>query len=474
MDLNARADELDAAPGHWWRSGAPEAKVAGVLRRNAGVGVWTLQVAGTLGGDQGDDDIGDAQTLFGETSEGLITMQSASWQSSRQSRGQLEGKPNQSEVWHAFTVCLGGHFNENHLWSNLSFELPLTWDWFSPTRLEGARKDVDPLADGFFEEITAELGPDVTASVWRGLSVTSGRDKLERRGKGGYAFTSNKGFTLRQMEQSILAVENLHRLLYGGSTVPAGYALTQSGSETPGASQAYELPAREPLTASPRIPQPYFGTNEVDLSEFLPRWIDLHVSVDSWPALGPPPGAQGYLQTELVEAVNAAEALARSLKLGKNDPTQREQAILDAVQSLPRRTREKAARALEIARDTLAERLEALALTLGPSSAAWLLGDVHAWAVRTGQVRNALSHGYASSDRLEKDPDALFAILKSVRVVQQLAMLRAAGFTNGQDAHPSAELLTSAEEGLRLGQRNSALGEQIEYVRWSRNAWRRS
>lgn len=474
MDLKQRAEALNVVPGYWWRPGAIGGRLPGVLRRNTEAGVWTLDVVGTFDPESEEDEVHDAQTLFGDTSGGPVTLRSASWTGSRRSSGVSHGEVSRSETWHAFSVLLGGHFSEEQLWGELVFDLPLTWHWFSPTHLEGAKKDSDPLADDFFEEFSANLADDLSVTVWRGQTVTYGRDVRERRGTGGYRFSSEQGFTLRQVEQPILAIENLHYLLYGGHTTSAGYALTPFRGEGQGETRAYELGARLPVEAQPRIPEPYFGTEEVDFPQFLPRWIDLHVTADSWPTLGPLPGQRGYLQTEVVEAVNGAEALARSLGLGKSEPTEREQAILDAIQMLPRRTREKAAKALEIARDTLAERLDALALTLGQSSAPWLLGDVHAWAVTAARVRNALSHGYASKSELEKDPDVLFGVLSSVRVVQQLAMLRAAGFTNGQNGRQSIEMLADTDGRPLVRHNNSALGYEIKYVAQNRSAWQRA
>lgn len=470
MNLSGEKERLDGAVGYWWNAGSPESKVPGVLRRDKDAGLWGLDIVGRLcSAEEGED---TRPTIYGETFEGLISIQAAflGHLTTQSGHSTLPPSARRAETWNSFSVTIGGHFQDGQLWGSLSFDLALTWDWFSPTVLEGQREDGrDPLDDDFYEECTADLN-GVEVAVWRGGSQNFGRSRRERRGIGGYRFASPQGFTREQLEQPILAVENLHEVLFGAPCTPEGYMLVPLGDDVMTA-RVFELPARSALIAEPQIPDPYFGTNEVKFSEFIPRWISLHCDADRWPSLGPPPGSGGWLQTQVVEAVNAAEALARHLQLGKSEPSSREQAVLDAVADLPRPTRELATRALEVVRDTLAERLEALALTIGPASAPWLLGSVRDWATLSGQVRNALSHGYASTRKHESDPLVLSSVLTSVRVVQKLAMVRASGFMNSRTRAPDELLADDVGGASRVRHPNSALAADIKLVRQSRDVW---
>lgn len=465
-------DALDGEVGSWWLSASPDVRMPGVIRRDAERGVWTLTIHGSLLGPAGMYD-GKGQSsrrrvqdhdlrVFGVTIVGDVTLP-MSWRMG----GRSSGPDRQREDWQAFTAVLGKHAESEQRWTSTRVELPLVWDWFSPTIFEPRAEGSEDSLDSDYEEVSAYWNGFAVAA-WRGTVRTMGRRERGSSGFGGFSLDDDDGFLLEDVEKPMLALQNLHDVLYGEPSTHEVQTLHPvGGSEF---EEVFELPARQAVTAQPQFPDPYFGTAEVDFDSFIPAWISLHVDAEVWPSIGPPPGARSWMQTMVIESVNAAEAFARQLCLGRADPTAREVAVLQAISGLPIKTRRYAEQALSIVRDTLAQRLELLALRLGVSSATWLLGDVESWATTVAKSRNALSHGFSSREGLENDPQYMSTVLTSLKVVQRLAMLRAAGFDNGQKGVHVELLVDSAGENL-IRHPNSQMARELKRIHETPKAW---
>jgi hypothetical protein len=74
----------------------------------------------------------------------------------------------------------------------------------------------------------------------------------------------------------------------------------------------------------------------------------------------------------------------------------------------------------------------------------WFLnGDLQEWALVASTVRNALSHGYPTAHRVERDIGALLGILYTVTAITRLRLLVYAGLPSdfnlvrllGEDQH---------------------------------------
>lgn len=473
MAIAQKLEQLDGAIGSWWLSTSPDVRHPGVIRRDGERGVWTLAVYGSLLGPAGmemkggpgcrDQDVGDrGLRIFGVTVVGDVTLPMSSRTGQRGG-----GRDRREEEWQSFTALLGKQAGPEQRWIAMRFELPLVWDWFSPTTHEPREQGHKNPLDGDPEQLSADW-KGFTVVAWRGTEQTLGRRKRGKAGVGGFTLEHQTGFLLEDVEKPMLALQSLHEVLYGEPSTPEGQTLQPVGS--PRWEEVFELPARRAVIAQPAIPDPYFGTGEVDFASFIPAWINLHVEAEVWPSIGSPPGAKSWIQTMVVESVNAAESLARHLRLGRDDPTAREIDILNAISGLPKRTQNYAQRALRIARDTLQQQLETLALTIGPSSATWLLGDVKSWSAAVAQSRNALSHGFASKMGLERDPQSMWSMLTSLKVVQRLAMLRTAGFANGQ-TDADVELLVDSAGSELIRHPNSTLARDLEWIHNSPKAW---
>lgn len=474
MVIAQKLEQLDGAVGSWWLSTSPDVREPGVIRRDAERGVWTLAVYGSILGSAGKDmkwDTGRQDggamdhglRIFGVTIAGEVTLSMSS-----RVRRQSSGPDRRQEEWEAFTALLGKHAESEQRWTSTRLELPLVWDWFSPTALERIDPShTDPLDSDYYEELSADW-KDFTVGIWRGTAETFDRRKRGLSGIGGFVLEHESGFLLEEIAKPVLALQSLHEVLYGEPSRPEGQTLQPlAGSPM---EKVLELQARRAVFAEPSLPDPYFGTGEVDFASFVPAWISLHVDAEVWPSIGPPPGAKSWMQTELVESVNAAEAFARQLGLMKGEPPKHEIAVLNAISELPKRTIKYAERALMIARDTLAQRLELLARTIGTASAAWLLGDVTSWATTVANSRNALSHGFASREGLEKDPQAMGSMLTSLKVVLRLSMLRTAGFVNGQTG-TQVELLADFAGNKLIRHPNSVMAKELQWIHGTPKAW---
>ena len=455
MSVEQTIAHLEEAVGEWWTASDPTTRTPGMLRRLPDAGMWEVVLFRGLVDDR---DFDETLTLYGATSAGPVTLRSASRWEWGSIMGGSAGAPElfYRENWRAFSLIHGGHFEEDQLWQQLGLDLPYSWDWFSPVMLE-RNTGVDPLGKDYFEELSCTVD-DQRIELWRSTRSTHGRRLRSVEGTGGYRIVSETGFTLTQADHPILALEALHQVLFGKQMTTDTKTLSPLGND-PYSSTVLLIDGHRSSTPALRLALPYFGTGEIDFEQFVPSWIRLHTEADTWPSVAPLGETAGWLQTQVIEAVNAAEALARHLGLESSEANSQEEAILKAIEHLPKNTRDYAAKAMEIKRDTLAERLRLLAQSLGPHSARWLFGDdVRQWAATSAEVRNALSHGYPTMRKLEKDPNTLFAVLSSVRVVQKLAMLRAAGFSNGQIEN--VELLADTTGESIIRHVNSSLAEE--------------
>ncbi|WP_193453585.1 HEPN domain-containing protein [Streptomyces rutgersensis] len=149
-----------------------------------------------------------------------------------------------------------------------------------------------------------------------------------------------------------------------------------------------------------------------------------------------PSGSYPSLQEQVVECVNAAETLHRTLHGdADNFPfTTKEWAALKNIEGLNRREREKMRSAVRFVEFPLRSRLEELAGALGGEFCEWYLRcSLENWALVSPAVRNALSHGYRTSHALEHDVATLIGIIKVTRSIIALRLLVAAGLPSGTD-----------------------------------------
>ena len=138
-------EKYEDCVGEWWNADNPSQRWPGVLRRDTAIGWWelTLSHEGEASGQWAHGVALSGETFYGATSAGAVTLLAAnkSSESSRQATGPLKTVKYTSEVWHAFDAFLGGHVAHDTRWDSIDVDVPLAWEWFSPTVLEPGRGD---------------------------------------------------------------------------------------------------------------------------------------------------------------------------------------------------------------------------------------------------------------------------------------------------------------------------------------------
>jgi hypothetical protein len=177
-----------------------------------------------------------------------------------------------------------------------------------------------------------------------------------------------------------------------------------------------------------------FTLADIDFSEVLPSWLDLHEQ--AWLACNMLFGLsyipEGYTASRLLTAATAAESLHRALypDATRIPPCQFKtirQTVMDAVAD------DKAAR--QFLSDSLyneityKERLQALAALPDPQAVAHLISDLPKWAKYVKEQRNGLAHG--DRERLDSDSvQMVFATLEVTKALLGLVLLRMIGLSN--------------------------------------------
>jgi len=462
----------DGSVGEWWIAGDPESKFPGVLTRDRKRGWWTLKTLRKAGTppELPHGVVTSGGIVYGETSAGPASLLHANV-ASYATRSEFEKEAwveYHSDEWHAFEVVLGGHHDATTRWNSIGVELPLAWDWMSPTVLEPRDKRV--LHRELNESLECRYG-DLEIALWRSATWSGSKSGEHLVGRAAYVFECVGGLSTDTIDQPLVAIRNLHEVLFGARVRADTLRLSGPFGADPPGSFAEVSGARR---VAPRLslPDPYLSTGDIDFGDFLPRWIRLHVDSPSWPVFGRPNGSTGWVHTDVLEAISALESLAREHDEMSNPHESEHLLIRGATAHLPRAAKSRVEHLLRFDGPALADRLESVANLIGPASARWLLGeDLRAWANVVARLRNLISHGGRSRSGAEHEPQVVVAVLLAVRVVYQLAMLRLAGFTNRQDGE-ATELLVDGAGHSVIGHPNSALAHKFADVRASRDAWK--
>lgn len=460
--------------GEWWRADEPDARLPGTLRRDRDNGTWALTLLrdGAMSNDMRHGVIEGGDTFYGRTAAGDVTVLGANLgaQHERSSPGAgVEGRRT-SEVWTAFAVIIDGHFKEGTRWQAIGAKIPHAWHWYSPTVLAGGRKR--DLTSHHYEQLTC-VYRDVEIALWCGTDMSTTGTEKRYTGTAGYSFRHPDGIAVADVEQIVLSINNLHRVLFGRAM--STDVLTLRGIDDDSdrtATYVHGAPAQVPDIGTG---DPFIGTADISFSDFLPRWISLHIDSPTWPTLGPPGDGGGWLQTNTLEAVAALESIAREHLTETVAIRPMHEAILDAavsggIKSKPKRYLRHL---LELDGPSLSDRLCGAADSLGKESSDWLLGSsTRDWANTVARVRNSLAHGVKAVGELELGPEVLVAVMETSRVLFRLTLVRLAGYPDVGGGH-SDETLVDAQGRLGLPHENSALVDQMRSARQFRRKWQR-
>ncbi|TRO56058.1 hypothetical protein E4K73_48110 [Streptomyces sp. IB201691-2A2] len=416
-------------------------------------GVWVLKVVGTLMpfGRSNDNALSlvPPVTIYGQCLGTRCTLAPA-YLSEQQEPGRRYDLPRDdhtkdddqhSQVWTAYGFLEGDALPDDALFQAASFELTGLSAWWPRSGFTSRRIDPSELKDYQPPEPTiADCGNGLTLTIWAGLQETHGWNRNHFAAERvGMQVASEAGLTLTHLQEqvitplrSLLAIISHRRiecfnlrLLPLDDTYPDKARISYPIRVNP------EIIDGDTEIASDQPNErPTFTADDTDLSSFIPAWLRLAEATSVPLFAAEARDAAGALQTEVIEAVNAAETLHRTTH---REPSEHPFAdkVLDILKEsgrTNRKERDTVYSAVKMSQLRLETRLLQLAEELGQDFCSWFFQNkTKDWAFVASTIRNALSHGYPTKHRLEHDAEALVGVLRVTRAVIQLRLLVAAG-----------------------------------------------
>lgn len=272
-----------------------------------------------------------------------------------------------------------------------------------------------------------------------GLTLSVGTSATGHSGPRSNAFTehvavvvhSESGFTLdRLMEYIVTPLRVLIAIAVHNRVECYNLRLQPFGNDNP-ATFTYPIEVDPDVYDTSIEPRhgyaPMFTFKEIDVA-ILARWLRLAEENRVPLAVAEPRLESGSLQSQVVEAVNAAETLHRSLHTEDGSPLANKvfKALKTSGLSDPERLKVRSA--VKMTDVTLERRLSELADGLGENFCTWFFqGRAGDWAKVASHVRNVLSHGYLTPHRVHRDLPALVGVLRLTQAVICLRLLVEAG-----------------------------------------------
>lgn len=166
-----------------------------------------------------------------------------------------------------------------------------------------------------------------------------------------------------------------------------------------------------------------FTANDLPFETVVPRWLEIRdrfaATVNLLLGLRYVPG--GYLETQVSQAVTAAEAMHRALKVKAPIPEEEFKTLKDAVLSAVPDERKEWARNLLLRNEpSLKTRLLELASRPDDEAMTTLLPDAGRWVQMTVKARNDLTHSGQSSAHDLRDLHAISSVTTAVVLLNLL------------------------------------------------------
>jgi hypothetical protein len=431
---------MEAVSGVWWVDGSPDKRVAGTLTRNDEV--WQLNLVGRLLIDTGQPDglsLVPPATIYGACLGRRYTLRHAYLRASKGPSRRFDVPQDErdraddqySQLWEGYSLILGDALPESATYKAAIFEISGLNRWW-PISYPDPKDDRNSLSE-LHATVECEGGWVVKIGV-------SGMESSDA-----YSHTISKwatilverdtGFTLPVLEDELMMP--LRALI---SVVTHERAECFNLKLQPAdAIYDHTFPIEvDPEARKREDTKPYgqviFTPDQVDVQSLIRSWISLARRNIVPVSAAEPSDTRGSLQEQVVECVNAAETLHRSLH-GEPDNFPFAEKVWDALkgtEGLSRKERERVRSAVRFIEFPLKNRLEELASALGSEFCDWYLRhSVENWAFVSSAVRNALSHGYETKHGVEHNIEALVGIVKITRSIITLRLLVAAGLPTG-------------------------------------------
>jgi ApeA N-terminal domain 1 len=457
------ATVIESRTGVWWTDGDSNRRVPGTLARADDL--WQLDLIGNLPVNNrwtGALSMVPPTTIYGSC---LGTRYTLRWAYLAESKGPSLhfGKPQDDhdqaedqywQRWTGETLLKGGALAEDFLFGAAQFELTGLSSWWPQTGLSRSNKHNREVLDyDWPEQAVANCGDGLVLTIGTNVSESMGirdRTMTERVIIGA---TCETGFTLEALEEQVIVpLRGLLAISMKNHTEYFNCQLQPLGLDEHPTYPIHLDPEVIDAQAesNPRNSWPTFTTEDIDIPQFLPAWLKLAKDNALPLAVAEPHTQSGTLQSQVVEAVNAAETLHRTLTgdTAVYPFAEMVMGLLKADGKLNSAQRRSVYSAIKLTEVPLEARLLGLAEGLGEPFCAWFFnGRVRDWARVAATVRNALSHGYPTRHRIEDDTGALIGILEMTRTVIRLRLLCAAGLPSGD---PLEVLLAKDQSYLAL------------------------
>ncbi|MDK1343414.1 hypothetical protein QNO09_08895 [Streptomyces sp. 378] len=432
---------MEAISGVWWVDGNPDKRVAGTLAYTGEL--WQLNLVGRLPADNTQSDglsLVPPATIYGACLGRRYTLRHAYLRRSKGPSRRFDvplddrdrADDQYSQLWEGYSLILGDVLPESASYGAAMFEISGLNKWW-PNTYPGPEDDRNSLS-----EVHA------IAECEDGWVVKIGVSGMES--SDAYSHTISKwttvlverdsGFTLPVLEDELMMPLRTLISIVTHERAECFNLKLQPIGETYDPTFPIEV---DPGMRKREDVRPYgqviFTPDQVDVQSLISSWISL-VRRNIVPVYAAEPSdSRGPLQEQVVECVNAAETLHRSLHGEPEDFPFAEKvwaALPKGAEGLSRKDRERVRSAVKFTEYSLKNRLEELAGALGSDFCDWYLqGDVEKWAIVSSTVRNALSHGYRTTHGVEYDFEALVGIVQITRSIIALRLLVAAGLPAG-------------------------------------------
>jgi len=467
-----RVERFEPTIGRWWVDTTPESKVAGYLELDPDEPSlpWRLTVEGEIHPHPGTGH-SKGLTIFGDTPLGKYTLRTCvpTWMYGLGDRSDMQR-------WGGVMLLQGDHASEDAKYTQATFRLPHLWNWIGPSPLNyhtmGARRHATvPSPNDELQWLEAELPNGMTVGLARMFtrSVTPGGRHKSTEGYGVYRLAAEAGFTL---DKARIVADGLARLYSLVTSKPMETFDMSIGGGRNGRTTVVDprSPAGEDWDG---IQDPYFDTDEIDFPAFVGEWIRLHTEAAGVGAAVDPGRSRTFVTSMLIDGCNAVEALAnRCWTDGPGELRPEDQAVIAllAEARVHRDTRRGIQRYLRQRRWSLQAKLERAAESLGPDSAAWLLGpSVSDWAHLISRLRNSVAHGSSLPDGLDGDMSFVLLAHESLNAVLTLTLFKQCGYTN-RLSKISGELLRSGGKSI-VSHPNSGLSRELEEIASRSGEW---
>ncbi|OIV37487.1 hypothetical protein BIV57_11000 [Mangrovactinospora gilvigrisea] len=427
--------QSDPLLGEWWRQEDPDHRVPGLLTRVDDE--YLLTLSGGLGTfpEAAGISLLTPTAICGHAGKHDITLLGAHW-THRAGAFDVDGATvDTAQHWGGHTLLRGGHFAPDEHFTRARFDvthLDYWWPVHPPSGEDGA------------------AGRPVTKVVSCGAVILSLEARVQRKWANhprSWAFTERHSIDV-QVEEGYSLDELRRRVIQ-----PVCQLLSIVTHEPCRASRLLLWPtdAEGPLapvevdpdvaTDPPRhAVSPLFTAIEIEPARILPTWLSLACDLPFPVGVAEKQG-KANLETQVVEAVTAAETLQRWLSARHGGPHRpsalaaKAEAALKHASGLTDEEKKKVVSGARFIETSLRDRLLGLVDLLGAEVVEWLFnGEVRRWSHVAQHARNSLSHGFDTTAPLDSDEiGKLIGVLHTTRAVLQLSLLVEAGVPAGPE-----------------------------------------